>query len=202
NWYIFAILCLWIITYVSFRLIPSEDHRWAALLLTYALTLGYCWLMRRIDAPKYFYDTVLCYPSGMALSYVLSLLRESGLLSKLSKYPRLWWAAGAVALLWLFLMLHARAGSRALVFNALAVVFALLVTMVALVTTHTSKPFVWAGQNLFYLYIYQRIPMMLLQGRLSANTILYTGACLVATIALCMIMLPVHKRLREHISHL
>lgn len=199
NWYIFAILCLWIITYVSFRLIPHEEHRWVALLLAYALTMSYCWLMRRIDAPKYFYDTVLCYPSGMALSYVLNHPRKSGFVNK---HPRLWWAAGTIALLWLFLMLRARAGSRALVFNVSAIVFALLVTMVALVATHTSKPFVWAGQNLFYLYIYQRIPMLLLQRWLSTNTILYTGVCLVATIALCMIMLPVHKWLREHVLQL
>lgn len=170
-----------------------------ALLLAYALTMGYCWLMRRIDAPKYFYDAVLCYPSGMALSYALNLPRKSNFVNK---HPRLWWAAGTIALLWLFLMLHARAGSRALVFNASAIVFALLVTMVALVTTHTSKPFVWAGQNLFYLYIYQRIPMMLLQKWLSTNSVLFAGACLVATIALCIAMLPVHKRLKEHIAQL
>lgn len=193
DWYIFAILNLWIFTYLSFRFFPRKDNRWAAILMTFVFALGYCFMMRREGVGKFYYNTVLCYPAGMTLSYILGLLRRRGIQFKSHLALGI---VGTAILLPLFLFLHRHALSRAILFNVMAIVFALLVSACSLLTTHASKPFIWAGNNLFYLFIYQRLPMMLLKPWLRTNAFLYATASLAALIPLCLVMTRVHAKVK------
>lgn len=52
-----------------------------------------------------------------------------------------------------------------------------------------NKALIWCGNNLFPLYIYQRIPMIVLStigggGWISTYPVLYTVACLIITLTI------------------
>ena len=185
NWYIFAILCLWLFTYLSFRIFPRKNQRWRATLLVFMFTAVYYCLMVREGADHWWYDTVFCYPCGMTLSLAKDAIHARRVAVPHSFPAR---AAGAALLLALFLFLHEHAYESWVIFNVCAVVFALFISLCSTFFKYLSKPFLWAGDNLFYLYIYQRIPMMVLAPYLASNTFLFTTACLITLIPLVYLM--------------
>ena len=189
NWYIFAILMSWVFTYVAFRLFPREGQRWMAISAVILLMLGYIYVLRAEEMPARFYNTILCYPAGMVLSLCIDALGD--VLGRV-RHPRLTWVAGFGGALLLFLLVYYCGPKGAVFYNLRAISFALLVAVVSYATTSVSVPFLWAGNNLFYLYIYQRIPMILLRPLANRSTLLYTTACLVAAILLCAAMSRLH----------
>ena len=191
NWYIFAILSLWIITYISFRLAPRESQRYLALSLVSILTLGYCLIMMREGVGTRFYNTVFCYPAGMLLSLTKEPIERLFSHYKMTIFPRILVLA---VLFTVFLLLHYNIKSRGLKYNVQAIVFALLISYCSTFTTHISKPLVWAGKNLFFLFIYQRIPMMLFKPWLATNSPAFCLACFAAIIPFCLVMPKVHTR--------
>lgn len=189
NWYIFAILCLWIATYLAFMAFPRKEQRQYAVLVTVGLTFVYYAVLYKVGRPQRFYDTVLCFPAGM----LLSLERERVIAAaRRVRHPRIVWAASLVILVVLFAGLHHIARKSAMLFNAQSIVFVLLVALCSLAATSISKPFVWAGHNLFLLFIYQRIPMILLQPLAKRSTLIYAIACLASLIPFCLVMSRVH----------
>lgn len=187
NWYIFAVLCLWVFTYLSFRIFQREDQRWLAIAMTAVFTLCYCFVMKREEAGARFYNTVFCYLAGMVLSLLIDHLRDMA-------HPRESGAIAAVALFAAFYLLRQASASHVFFYNARAIVFALLVALGSLLQKSVSKPFLWIGNNLFFIYIYQRVPMILLQPLAAYGTLVYGTVCFICTIALCMAMAPIHKR--------
>lgn len=68
NWYIFVILCLYLITYGVFRLLPSMGETGKIWLVTLLTVLGVFVLQHWQIKPIHWYDTALCYPLGMLYS--------------------------------------------------------------------------------------------------------------------------------------
>lgn len=192
SWYIFAILCMWIATYAAFRLFPYNGHGWRGVALVTVLTLAYALLMRHEGVSKCFYDTILCYPAGMALS--CSSEQVDHLLFR-SKYKHVLWVTCFAALLAAFLALHTVRTQSAIYHNAMSVAFSLLVVLILSRVPYTSKPLAWAGSNLFFLYIYQRVPMILLTPVLAAGGVFaYVTACAAAFVPFCLAMKAVNSK--------
>lgn len=154
NWYIFVILCLYLITYGVFRLLPSMGETRKIWLVTLLTGLGVFFLQHWQIKPVHWYDTALCYPLGMLYS------QYRGSVEKLLTRNRLLWAgalAGALLVCRFFYLRYSDLNS--ILLNLSFTGMTLLVTM----KISSCNPWLrWCGKHLFPLYILQRIPMIIL----------------------------------------
>lgn len=193
NWYIFAILAAWICTYLAFRIFPRKEARMRAVALLTALLLFYSFVVKHEQVGTRFYNTILCYPAGMVLSLAIDSIRA---IAARAKYKRLLLLLCTFCIALVFYLLKDVKATRLFLYNAKAIAFSLLVVLLSLYTSRIGTPFLWAGKNLFYLYIYQRVPMILFSPLARTHTLMYIALCLVAVIPFCILMSKVHVRWR------
>ncbi len=146
NWYIFAILCFYIFSYVSCRL--CDDYKKAnACLIVFAFI--YCIVISYFKE-EWFYNTVLCYASGSTYScYKKQINRLIG-----NHFTKCLLTVTVIFLLSLALL------RISILQNVFAISFANLVLILSSKYNLSIKWLKWAGQKLFPLYIYQRLPML------------------------------------------
>ncbi|WP_216387208.1 acyltransferase family protein [Arcanobacterium phocae] len=157
-WYIFAILVLYALTFVVYSLVGSRPH--LALVAMFAVTLAFSLLMwwAKDFSATYSYNTVLCYPLGMAWSAYRAPVEK--------------WLRGAHSWRrWLFLLVTTTAGFvvvknyagiHYLVFQMAALWYCAVAVLVTMVIHLDSPVLAWCGRNLFWIYVLQRLPMMVL----------------------------------------
>lgn len=175
NWYMFAILMLYLITYVSFTLFSDERKAVAAcfVLVCAGIFVLSHWNIKQV----YWYDTALCYVLGMAYS----LYR--GQIEKVVSSNR------AVHLLLVVILGGAVIALTPYEYEALGssirtCLFAMFVVLVTMRVRLKSRVFQWCGKHLFPLYILQRIPMIVLShfGLAEASIPLFLVSCLAITL--------------------
>ena len=176
NWYIFAILACYAITYIAFRFIRQ---RWKGLLLAVLGVVAFAVVMSFFKG-SYWYNTVFAYPAGMAVS----IFKE-----RVFKFASdNWWRVTASLALMFFVGKFAvgHLPVRGLDHNCLTVVFVLLVAAICVRVDFGNEVSSWCGKNLFPLYIYQRIPMIVLASSsmldLSNGAILFVLASFLLTL--------------------
>jgi hypothetical protein len=180
NWYIFVILLCYLFSYVSLRL-PIEKVWIKALLLFVFCLLVIFWLSH--EKGKWWYNTIMSYPMGFLYSSYKEPIERF-----LKKY---YWLSCFVLLL-LFVALFRRSVDRfCLSYNALSMVFALLAVSLTMKVSINNPPLRWAGEHLFPIYIYMRIPMIILEHKqpvLIANQpALFIIICLVVTMVIAQL---------------
>lgn len=179
NWYIFAILVLYIFSWVSAMLVRG-NYKYVPLIVT-LLTVLYIIVMMSVrynDAQ--FYNTVLCYPMGMSFS----IHRQT--VERFYENKFNYWLI-VLVLLVCFIVLKAFETSgtspliifEALLFSALVVSFTMKVNI-------KSKILSWCGFYLFEIYILQRLPMLVFShiGLAKLNIEFYFLTCLLFTLLL------------------
>ena len=127
----------------------------------------------------HWYSTMLSYPAGMF--YFIYKEQIESIIKK--HYVLLLLALGS-----LFLVFHVAnyllSGIvYAYTYNMESIVFALLVVMMTMKVKIGNKALLWLGVNLFPLYIYQRMPMMVMRELvgsewLAANPYFFVVICL------------------------
>lgn len=193
NWYVFAIVCLWMATYLAFLLFPHERQRPVAVAVVTALTLAYALWFWSAGYESRWFNTAFCYPAGMAFSLGIDRVRSLHL--ETPEKTRTW-AACVAGGLTLCVILRLASKGNPFVFNLLAIVFMLVVTLFQMRIHTVSRFFYWAGEHLFPLFLYQRIPMILLAPLAARNTILYEGCSLCAALLFAAVMPHVHARIK------
>lgn len=155
NWYIFVIFVCYAITWGVFSFLKHTVGKvnnrqvfiLTALLVAVMLCLSYC-------KEEYWYDTILCYGAGCFVSCkkteIFELIKKNYNSFLLS------------VILLLFCIPHIPIYAKGLTLNAFNVAFAILIVVVSMKFVVKSKFIVWLGENLFPIYIYQRIPMIVL----------------------------------------
>jgi hypothetical protein len=181
NWYIFATLCMYLFTWLSFTLF-RKNHTLAVTSLV-VLSVGYILVLRQWKG-IWWYDTALVYPAGA----LYGLYKEpiEGFLRKKRFLPLLATAfCGAVFVLCFVLQdsLIAREG--------MAVFFALTVLGGTMLFRLGNPVLTFLGKYTFEIYILQRIPMIILQKYFS-NQYIYLAAAFCATLLLAVLF---HKLL-------
>lgn len=159
NWYIFVIVVCYALTYVGQKIKKSMGGAiTCALIMLFAFVLSF-------EKGTWWYNTVFAYGAGLMFSEHKELL----LVSMKSHYGK--WIAGMVCgfamCLGTYLSFygpfkgeHEQLG--AFVFDVMSVFFALLMVLITMKVSIGNKALVWLGTNLFPVYIYQRLPMMVL----------------------------------------
>lgn len=179
NWYIFTILLCYLFSYLVARFVP---RKWMSFTLTVICAILVLALV--CVRPGYWSNTLMAFPMGFVMAqyeehvwtfvehrYVVCLMTMIALFIGICYFP---WERFNI------------------VYNARSVCFAGLVVLLSMKVSVTNPVLEWLGAHLFPLYIYQRIPMLLIphfagQSFVVDYTYLYAILCLLVTvlIALC-----------------
>ncbi len=152
NWFIWAILALYLASWLALRLLPAG--LWQPLAVTAFSAVYAVLFFRAYPESHWWYDTILCYAAGMW--YSLYQPRIEALVSREGS----WWAA-EVLLLVLGGTLFRFRGNMA-VYEVLAVVFSLFGVLLTMKVSFGNRVLQWLGGMVFPIYILQRLPMMVL----------------------------------------
>ena len=184
SWYIFAILCMYLVSYISFSVfIRFEGRKGLFLSLSAAtlLTLVYMLTARKYLSGQY-YNTVLCYVLGMwwfgFKEKADKLLEKDGF--------RL---AAVLITGGLYFAAHFGSHINIMIDQMQYVFFVVWIVLLTASFRTESRVFKLLGENLLGVYILQRLPMIYFS-EISAvhdNTYIYFILCLIVTLALSYI---------------
>jgi len=149
-WYIFVVLGCYCIAYLS--AICFRKFVWVGTFLACVVFM----LVLSFAKPSYWYDTILCFPAGMLYA------KRKSQIENICK--RFYWAALSVCAVAAYLLIFGFSGYRVFGFawNVKAIVFALAIVLFTMRFPVKFSALAWCGRHLFPLYIYQRIPMIIL----------------------------------------
>lgn len=153
NWYMFAIFSLYILSYLCLRLFSK--NKIIALCAMTICTLGYVYVMSILQ-PSRFSNTALCYLAGMWYSY----FKED--IDKIFKNNTWIYYGVLIGIVILYLYIYPMKNQRILMHNFVSIIFSLMIVFAFKKISFHSKIVEWCGQHLFWLYILQRIPMIVL----------------------------------------
>lgn len=177
NWYIFIIMLMYLITYMAFYKGGADQYK-RSLLAAVALTFIFSILLSYMKY-EYWFNTMFCYTAGLCFSVYKDKI-EAFVKSR-------YWQILIVTIISLLIIDRIPYHVKGLVYNTFSVVFCCLVVLLTMKFKINSPVLIWCGKNLFPLYIYQRVPMIVLSsigdGAFAAGyPFLFTVACLIITI--------------------
>lgn len=154
NWYITAILYMYSVSFISFLLFKNPK---AAAWLNILWAGAYFFLNRYLQRPEYCYNTIGCFSLGMIIAvyepYIVNILRKSSLIVKMYYITLLIFA---------FLFMD-KWIDHASVMNVYSCVFVMIIIVLMDIVTINSKVLMYLGENAFYFYMLQRIPMIVMK---------------------------------------
>lgn len=188
DWFVFAIIFLYLFTYLSFKIAKNKSYLINVLLIA-ASTALYIIVLRNFRS-RFWYDTVLCYPLGM----LYSLYKDK--IEKLTADRIYKWIVAV------FIVGILTAGLKVLGGNALLSVllgFMLTGIFIVIVTMRVSlhnKALNWFGAHLFEIYLLHRIPMIILNklGLIKSIPSISFIICIAATMVLSFYYSKIYKK--------
>ncbi len=174
NWYIFVIILCYSLTYLANRI--SNSSKVVGFVIFFLCILAM--LILSFVKGTWWYDTILAYPAG----YLYANYRQ-----QVEPILKKYFFPFFFILVCIFLFTHGHGPYlRGLRPNIMAVAFSLIIVMFTMKIKIGNSWLQWFGTNLFPLYIYQRIPMIVLQTTLgdvflSHYPIIYLITCLIIT---------------------
>ncbi len=192
NWYIFCILWCYCFSFVAS--LCSKHSKEAHLMIVLVLCLLYIVLLSVFKGnQRWWYDTILAYPTGVAVA----LYREK--LAILIERWKLPLASGLMAL-FIFLLFAGRKWAPGYNFFG-SIAFALALTVLLYRKNLNSRILNWCGSHLFVLYIYQRLPMLVLAtlfpAFVSCHQYIYILVCATITIILAILTKPMCDKISK-----
>ena len=148
NWYIFAIILCYAITYVA-ALTTRRIALWSFIGVVIMTQI-----MSFVKEP-YWYNTIMAFPLGMVFS---------GYRTKMDKWGSAIYYGTFFLMLSVFISLYAfrHHDWHGFVWNGMSMSFAIVVVLLMHKLRLDSSILRWAGRNVFPIYIYQRLPMIAL----------------------------------------
>lgn len=176
NWYIFVILCMYLVTCMAFMLF--REKRRLGLVAVAVLSFGLMVLLRQFKS-IWWYDTVPCYALGMVWYYVHEKAERL-----LFKKKLLYYAVTGLLLGLCFVFIFVLKGT---VFTILRhMTFVLALVLLTMRISICNKVLVFFGKHLFAIYILQRIPMIVMMYCGFTNPYLFLLIALAVTVALAV----------------
>lgn len=158
NWYIFDIVVCYALTWLAFRWTKQGGHILCWLVIAFAVTMSFL-------KGTWWYNTLFAYAAGV----VFSVHKAKCIEAWKSNYMKWLCILGGsfVGLLGLYLAFYVLFKGEleqigAFVFNLMSVFFAFTVVLLTMKVRFGNKALYWLGRNLFPLYIYQRLSMMVI----------------------------------------
>lgn len=196
NWYIFVILACYLTTYLSF-ICFNQKSTLLPILFNGLLIVVVAILLLKSGKPQWWYDTILAYPLGMlfrlykdkfdkffslASNYIIMLI-TAVICFVISYVPVYIFSIQIGAVEWIMW--------------ALRVTSLIMLTLLIMMKWEINNKFiVWLGLNLFPLYIYQRVPMILLSPYLANKPYVF----FVVTFILSCLLVPIYKKIEVKLA--
>ena len=152
NWYIFAILCLYLIVFVSFLVCRGNVYIGTA--LTATLSVVYTLVMLIAGKDTWWYNTVLLYPLGMVWSLFKPQIERF-----VMKNDVRWFLCAGVLLIPYYLCFRLR-DTHLVWYDLWGMLFMVLLVLLTMKIRIGNDILNWFGSHVFSIYILQRIPMM------------------------------------------
>lgn len=178
NWYIFAILIMYILTYVAFKLFKNK-HSHAVALVT-ALTVAYIASLALAEKDAWWFDTVLLYPLGMWYSVGKDKI-ENYVRKKPFNYFGLLILFCAV-----FIVSHVLR-KNVICYEISQVALCAAIVTVTMKVNISNKILDFFGKYLFEIYILMRIPMIILLNFNITNTYLFVIISFIITLLIAVL---------------
>lgn len=176
NWYIFVILVCYLVTwFIAFLRSYLKINRLGGWILLALLCVA---ILLSFFKPSYWYDTILAFPMGIIYSENRERIERI-----VDKNYLLWFAGCTLALFAFYFLFHGHPG---LISELVSMVFASWIVLITMRIRIDNSILRWCGSHLFPLYIYERIPMMLLAALAPAwiineRPLIYTILCIILT---------------------
>ena len=179
NWYVFAILAMYIIVYISFKCFRKNGIASCAI-----MTFFYIILMKAFKGQDWWYNIILCFPAGMVLSKykdkVYSIIRK----------PIFFVCMLILALVLYIFHLCIFA------YEVIAISLCFLIVDICAYKEIKNDLFQFLGQYVFEIYILQRVSMIIFKRYF--HEWIYFLICIVVTFGLAYVF----KRLETKIDML
>lgn len=158
NWYIFCVLCLYVLTFLCFQPLRREGKAslYMAMGFMAAATVLLVVVLRAAGKESWWYNTALTFPLGM----LFSLMRPVADKLIKSKFVYLLACAGVAVV---YTLSSVRRGLNLGYYTLWTFMFAAAVVLVSVKVRLRSPLLDYAGKHVFSLYILQRLPMMWLK---------------------------------------
>ena len=175
NWFIFTILCCYATTYISFSIFKSEKK--SLLMNFFAIFIVFVILSRFKES--WWYDTILCYPFGLLFSYLKTDFEKIVLKNNYVFYIT------SIFVLILFIIFYQI--KNIYFFEFAGVLFCLLIVLFSLKINVSNSILMWLGNNVFSIYILQRIPMIFLSKYFELGNYSFVFASFIITILISVL---------------
>lgn len=149
NWYIFTIIMLYLITYISSK---RYGYSRRCVITVCALVVIYTVIMSVLKA-TWWYDTTFAFAFGAVYCY-----KREWFNSSLKRYD----TSMLIGLTSIFVLLHFAPNIIGVFVNVRSIILSLIILLLSMKIPLSNKFLAWSGKNLFPLYIYQRLPMLIL----------------------------------------
>ncbi len=157
NWYIFVILILYILFYISFSLSKHFDRYYSFLFLI-SSNIAFIKIMEYLkpDQP-WWYCTTLCFLFGVIFAFVKDTITPMVTTTNTRYFITL-----GLFICTLVYMTPSRYAYSTMYMNLYSIIFVILIILASLKFAINSPFLGWCGSHLFEIYIFQRIPMIVL----------------------------------------
>lgn len=181
NWYIFAVLCLYLIVFVSF--IIARKNKLLGVALTAILSVGYVFALILLKKGTWWYDTAILFSVGM----IFSLVREPA--EKLiTKNDGLYYTVlGLTFLLYTLFWFKRKSGVE--FYSMWGILFMALIVLATMKVQIGNGVLEFFGSHVFSIYILQRIPMIILTrlGLAASHKYVFVALCFFATVTMAVL---------------
>ena len=186
NWYIFAVVAAYLITFVSFEFSHLVTKKASVQTFNYLaaifVTLGclsYIFILAFFKLKDgYWFDTIIIYACGVWYSLLNDKLEK--IINKNIAVYIVCFTGSAAAKLYFLL----NSGDSFVHTELYMVFFTAFVVIMSMRVSFHNRILMWCGKNLFGLYIMQRIPMIIFKavGVADFNVYLYFILCAAVTV--------------------
>lgn len=177
NWYVVVILALYITSYFAFKI--GGDNRGISLIVNLTLCLLLIFILQRFNMDQFWWDAIPAYMFGLVFSYI-----KPNVISffKKNNFNRWIFLALSIGLTVLFGLLNNSYHNPCL-YEGMAISFCLIFVSLLSLFHLGNKIVITLGKYCFWIYILQRIPMMIFYQvpALTSNVYLYFVLCAAGT---------------------
>ncbi|SDI71747.1 Acyltransferase family protein [Pseudobutyrivibrio sp. 49] len=183
NWYIFAILFMYVSTFIVGKILNKSNVLTPILVTLFAMI--YIIFTRHFGKGFHWYSTIFCYPLGMFFEIYKDKLNDffkKNILNRVIAFILM-----AVPFTISFWICKTSGNSHVvlLAYELSTITFVLSIVALSTLFEFCNPVINYFGKNVFEIYILQRIPMILLENRLS-NQYIYFFICFGITLLLAI----------------
>lgn len=159
NWYIFCIIICYLISWLAYLFAKNNKN----MLFTIWIGIFFYTAVMYFFKGHWWYDTIYAYGTGAVFA-----IYNDKILNLIKRYYKVSLLTAIVG----FLMFYNLPNYFSIAANVCAVFLCLLIVLFTLKVKLESAILAWSGKLLFPIYIYQRLPMVVLS-TISGGTLMY-----------------------------